>query len=122
MPKSFPTEYVFDTATSDKGMTKKDRALFHTYNPNGAVESLPDHWDFMSDDGKTFWAGLSYMYWKGDNWHARKLREIAVGDRKTFTTQDVAYHAMKCREMAKEAVEEIAKKRAAEEAKKRAAE
>lgn len=30
------TDRIFETATSDEGMNRKERALFHLFNPNGA--------------------------------------------------------------------------------------
>jgi len=95
-----PTTEVFETAISDDGMTKKDAAMFHAWNPNGAVKSLPDYSEFIFGD--KYARGPAFMWSRTESWNARQLSKIASGQRKTFSHRDVQYHAS---EIKKERVE-----------------
>tara|TARA_R110002012_G_scaffold159720_3_gene321379 strand:+ start:131 stop:475 length:345 start_codon:yes stop_codon:yes gene_type:complete len=95
-----PTTEVFETATSDDGMTKKDAAMFHAWNPNGAVASLPDYSEFIFGD--KFASGPAFMWSQAESWCARQLVKIAAGDKKTFSHRDVQYYVA---EIKKERVE-----------------
>ena len=84
------TNEIFKTATSDDGMTKKDAAMFHAWNPNGAIKSLPDDSEFIFGD--KYARGPAVMWSRTESWNARQLIKIALGDRKTFSHRDVQYH------------------------------
>jgi hypothetical protein len=106
----FTSDYVFETATSDAGMTKKEQVLFHAFNRNGARMLLPDHDAFVT--GTTWHAGLESIYGRLDNWAVKQLLKIATGETKRFTQWDVTYLVSKIRQDAAKAPEAIAKKRA----------
>lgn len=84
------TAEIFKTATSDDGMTKKDAAMFHAWNPNGAVASLPDYSEFIFGD--KYASGPAFMWSQTESWSARQLVKIASGDRKTFSHWNVQYY------------------------------
>lgn len=81
--------FVTERATSADGMTKKDAARFHYFNPNGLVALLPDFDDFCH--GETFFLGCQMLYGRYDNYHAKQIREFATTN-KRFRWGDLNYH------------------------------
>ena len=81
-------DFVTEQATSADGMTKKDAALFHYFNPNGARQLLPEFEEFI--DGDIFFTGCEMLYGRHDNYHAKRLGEFVSGKR--FTWWDLNYH------------------------------
>jgi hypothetical protein len=80
-------DYIFDIATSDVGLNKRDAARFHAFNPNGVVASLPT--DFSLPNGK--WAaGCEMIGGRHDSYHAKKIVDFATG-RVRFTRWDLDY-------------------------------
>ena len=88
MSKRHTTGYVFDTATSDDGMTKINAARFHAFNPNGAVASLPKCEAF--EIGDTYHIGAAALWSDLDNYFARAIRDYAKGKRFTRWALDYA--------------------------------
>lgn len=42
-------EYITNEATSDRGLSQKDRVSFHYHNPNGAYATLRAAWQRVND-------------------------------------------------------------------------
>lgn len=106
----FTTEYIFDTATSDAGMTKNDKVMFHLHNPNGLVNQLPEYEDFIH--GNTHFAGCEMVYGQFHNYHAEWLRKVAHKPYK-YTNWDLHYHLTNLKNDAVRAREVLAEKKAA---------
>jgi hypothetical protein len=69
------TDYVFDIAKNDKGMTAKYTAMFHLYNPNGNY-TLCKEWGSMAYDKGNFTFGI----FAGD-YEYKKLSELVKLDK-----------------------------------------
>lgn len=106
----FTAEYIFDTATSDAGMTKNDKVMFHLHNPNGLVNQLPEYEEFRHEG--TFFYGCSMLFGQHDNYHAKWLREVAHKPYK-YTRWDLNYHLTALKNDAVRAREVLAEKKAA---------
>lgn len=110
----FTTTKIFETATSDAGMTKLDAARFHAFNPNGAIASLPaaDEFSFKG----VWFMGAKLIYGRPcgneGSYHARKLQAYASGYIKKFSRWEVSYHVNGVRSDAEMARKVIAAKRA----------
>lgn len=93
-------------------MTKKEKACFHAFNPNGLVAKLPTFDDVTF--GTKYAPGLWMLYGRHDNYHAKQLTKIATGERKRFTTWDVNYHVKELAEDVEEGWAKINERRANE--------
>lgn len=67
--------YIAEQATSDEGMTIKDKLLFHMMNPNGVYKQMPEYDDFICLDDETKVNGAFRFYGKHDNYHIEKIRK-----------------------------------------------
>ena len=85
------SEYIFETATSDAGMTKQQAIWFHVCNPNGSVKQLPEGDDFCHNG--LYFYGLDLMYSAGENYHAKWFSDALHKKPSSFTKWDIAYHA-----------------------------
>ena len=84
-------EHITKDATSDEGMTKNHKSLFHSRNPNGLVAQLPEYSDFVLIDEPSQ-VNMGYtMYDQYENLHAKALRKYCF-QRSGFTVWDVNYH------------------------------
>ncbi len=108
MTKTF--EFITEEAVSTAGMTKREAATFHTLNPNGAVAKLPKSESFVIDGVHHY--GASYLYSDLDNYHAKRLFDIATRRTKSFTRWDVEYHAKQAAKDAAKGWEFISDKQA----------
>jgi len=110
MSKKFTTEEIFQTATTDAGMNKKDRARFHAFNPNGALAQLPP--DFSLPGG--FYAtGCRMLYSRYENFHAKQIMKYAQAKyAQSFTSWDLTYHIRGCLEEAVRGNQVMEEKRA----------
>ncbi len=101
-------DYIFDIATSDVGLNKRDAARFHAFNPNGVVASLPT--DFSLPNG--MWAaGCEMIGGRHEGYYAKKIMEYATG-RARFTRWDLDYAIKGAAEDGAAAVEALERKRA----------
>lgn len=106
MRKHFTVDEIFETATSDEGMTKKEAAKFHAFNPNGVVKQMPT--DFSLPGNK--WArGVEIIGGQHDNYHAKKIVEYATGKR--FRRWDLDHAVKHAREDGDRAKDMLAEKR-----------
>lgn len=88
MAQNLTFDEITQTVTSAEGMVKKNKAIFHAFNPNGALASLPKTAQFTV--GKTFYSGAWSMYNEFDNYHAKKIMSFVKGKR--FTRWELTYH------------------------------
>lgn len=102
-------DFVTQEATSADGMTKKEAARFHYFNPNGARQLLPEFEDFI--DGDIFFTGCEMVYGRHDNYHAKRIGEMAC-ENKRFTWWDLNYHISGLLVDAENAKKTLAEKRA----------
>lgn len=65
------TDYIFDIATNDKGMTARDTIAFHLYNPNGNYK-LCSEWGSEAYLKGYFVHGIF-----AGNWHRDRLDELS---------------------------------------------
>lgn len=106
--KTHTTDHIFNTATSDVGLNKRDAARFHAFNPNGVVASLPT--DFSLPNGK--WAaGCAIIGGRDYNYHAKKIVDYAMG-RARFTRWDLNYAVERAARDGAEATAALEHKRA----------
>lgn len=96
MAKTF--KFITEEAVSTAGMTKQEAASFHAWNPNGAVAKLPKSESFVIEGVNHY--GAAHLYSDLDNYHAKRLFDIATHRIKKFTRWDVEHHA---RQAAKDA-------------------
>lgn len=83
--------YITEQATSDEGMTIKDKLLFHMMNPNGVRKQMPEYDDFICLDDETKVSGSFRIYGKHDNYHIEQIRKLWM--RKTAPKKwDVDWH------------------------------
>ena len=68
--------YIAEQATSDEGMTIKDKLLFHMSNPNGVYKQMPKFDDFVCLDDETKVSGAYRIYDKHCNHHIEKIRKL----------------------------------------------
>tara|TARA_R100000231_G_C5248900_1_gene142119 strand:- start:226 stop:612 length:387 start_codon:yes stop_codon:yes gene_type:complete len=78
------TEYVFDIATNDKGMTAKHTVYFHLHNPNGNYK-LCREWGNEAYDKGSFVYGIV-----AGNYEYKKLGELTKLDKPRW--RDVRYY------------------------------
>ena len=84
-------KFIIEEATSDEGMTKNHKSMFHYKNPNGLVAQLPEYSDFVLIDEPSK-VNMGYiMYDQYENLHAKALRKYCF-QRSGFTVWDVNYH------------------------------
>ena len=85
-------DHVFETATSDKGMTARYTALFHLHNPNGAYPQCRDAgW-------KAYEVGSYELGPVAGDWDREKLQELADMDKPRWW--NVRYHVDSLKEEA----------------------
>jgi len=86
-------DYVFETATNDEGLTAKNTALFHLYNPNGIYKQVRESgWAAYEvggyvigiQAGEYHYEKLSKLVelkkprWYNVNYHVNELKQEAV--------------------------------------------
>lgn len=104
------TEYVFDEATSDAGMTKNQTVFFHLFNPNGLVNQLPEFEDFSHNN--IFFIGCEMLYGQHSNYYAKWLRKVAHKPHR-YTRSQLAYNIRQLERDIDQAWDAIKQKRAA---------
>ena len=104
------TKVVFETATTAKGMTKRDTALFHLCNPNGLRAQLPETDEYQIGD--SFWTGASILYSKYSSWTVKELEKIVEAPHKV-TRWEVKHIVAQLEKQVEEAQQFIAEKKAA---------
>ena len=101
-------EFICEKATSDEGMTKNDKSLFHCKNSNGLVSKLPEYSDFILVDEPSK-VNMGYvLYDQYENSHAKALRKFSF-QRSGFTVWEVNYHIEALKKDVAEAKEHMVK-------------
>ena len=101
-------QFICEQATSDEGMTKNHKSMFHSSNPNGLVAQLPNTDDFAYIDNPKIWNGFYTVYSKWSNYHADMIRKYSH-KRSGFTAWDVNYHIKALKEDVAKAKEHMIK-------------